>query len=146
MWHWKFFVACMRLYADQLVSGCICQMFFLSVSKSLLKLIILKGFHAIKEKQGQLPQSRAGGQGPYLRSLDHLGRSSEARDCENPKKVKCEEQTNGQTDGPTKRGVQSRSSRLEMRDSDSPVYNQSRIFTSLIEFLSPSPMSLFPLN
>ena len=26
-----------------------------------------------------LPKSRAGGQGPYLRSLDHLGRSSEVR-------------------------------------------------------------------
>ena len=28
----------------------------------------------------RLPQSRAGGQGLYLRSLDHLGRSSEAKD------------------------------------------------------------------
>ena len=28
----------------------------------------------------RLPQSRAGGQGPYLRSLDHLGRSREAKD------------------------------------------------------------------
>ena len=28
----------------------------------------------------QLPQSRAGGQKPYLRSLDHLGRSSEVND------------------------------------------------------------------
>ena len=27
----------------------------------------------------RLPQSRAGGQGPYLRSLDHLGWSSEAK-------------------------------------------------------------------
>ena len=28
----------------------------------------------------RLPQSRAGGQGPYLRSLDHLGRSSEVKE------------------------------------------------------------------
>ena len=28
----------------------------------------------------RLPKSRAGGQGPYLRSLDHLGRSSEVRE------------------------------------------------------------------
>ena len=28
----------------------------------------------------RLPQSRAGGQGLYLRSLNHLGRSSEAKD------------------------------------------------------------------
>ena len=27
----------------------------------------------------RLPKSRAGGQGPYLRSLDHLGRSSEVQ-------------------------------------------------------------------
>ena len=29
----------------------------------------------------RLPQSRAGGQGLYLWSLNHLGRSSEAKDC-----------------------------------------------------------------
>ena len=28
---------------------------------------------------GSRPQSRAGGQGPYLRSLDHLGRNSDDR-------------------------------------------------------------------
>ena len=63
----------------------------------------------------QLPQSRAGGQGPYLRSLDHLGRNSEAIDRKNLKKVKCDRRTNGQTDGPTdgptKRGVESRGTR-----------------------------------
>ena len=37
----------------------------------------------------RLPQSRAGGQGPYLRSLDHLGWSCEAKDRKNPKKL-CE--------------------------------------------------------
>ena len=56
----------------------------------------------------RLPQSRAGGQGPYLRSLDHLGRSSEAKSPNNPKEVKCDGQTDGPTDGPTKRGVESR--------------------------------------
>ena len=33
----------------------------------------------------RLPQSRAGGQEPCLRSLDHLGRSREAKDRKNPK-------------------------------------------------------------
>merc|ERR1711942_592898 len=65
----------------------------------------------------RLPQSRADGQGPYLRSLDHLGRSSEAKDRKNPKKVKCDGRTNGPTDertnGPTKRVVESRSTRLK---------------------------------
>ena len=43
------------------------------------------------EKQDRMhgdPGSNAGGLGPYLRSLDHLGRSSEATDRKNPKKVK----------------------------------------------------------
>ena len=41
----------------------------------------------LKRADTQLPQSRAGGQGLYLRSLHHLGRSSEAKDR---KKVKCD--------------------------------------------------------
>ena len=49
----------------------------------------------------RLPQSRAGGQGPYLRSLDHLGRSSEAINRKNPKKVKCDGWMDGRTDGQT---------------------------------------------
>ena len=57
----------------------------------------------------RLPQSRAGGQRLYLRSLYHLGRSSEAKNRKNPKKVKCD----GRTDGPTKRVVESRSTRLK---------------------------------
>ena len=66
----------------------------------------------------RLAQSRAGGQGPYLRSLDHLGRSSEAIDRKKKqKKVKCDgrtdRRTDGPTDGPTKRGVESRSTRLK---------------------------------
>ena len=48
-----------------------------------------------------LPKSRAGGQGPYLRSFDHLGRSSEAKDREKTKKVKCDGPTDGRTDGRT---------------------------------------------
>ena len=53
----------------------------------------------------RLPKSRAGGQGPYLRLLDHLGRSSEAKDRKKTKKVKCDGWTDrlkdGRTDGPT---------------------------------------------
>ena len=54
----------------------------------------------------QLPKSRAGGQGLYLRSLKHLGRSSVANDSKNKKKVKwdgpmdipMDRQTDGRTD------------------------------------------------
>ena len=57
----------------------------------------------------RLPKSRAGGQGPYLRSLHHLGRSSEAKDRKKTKKVKCD----GPTEGPTDRqiGLKSRVAR-----------------------------------
>ena len=66
----------------------------------------------------RLPQSRAGGQGLYLRSLDHLGRSSKAKDCISKydgqinrqggqsacvacdKEVKYDGLTDGPTDGP----------------------------------------------
>ena len=58
----------------------------------------------------QLHQLHAGGQGQYFRSLDYLGRSSEAKDCKNPKKVKCD----GQTDGPTMWGIELRSTRLKI--------------------------------
>ena len=34
----------------------------------------------------RLPESRAGGQGPCLRSLDHLGRSSEDKETKSEKK------------------------------------------------------------
>ena len=40
----------------------------------------------------RLPKSRAGGHGPYLRSLDHLGRSSGVKN-----------KTNVKRDGPTDR-------------------------------------------
>ena len=59
----------------------------------------------------RLPQTRAGGQGLYLRSLDHLGRRSEAKNRKKTKKVKCDGPMDGPTDGPTKRGVESRSIR-----------------------------------
>ena len=36
----------------------------------------------------RLPQSRAGGQGPYLRSVEHLGRSGIARNFINAEKIK----------------------------------------------------------
>ena len=39
-----------------------------------------------------------GWQRPYLRSLDHLGRSSEVKDRRNPKKVECDGWTNKLTD------------------------------------------------
>ena len=51
-----------------------------------------------------LPQSHVGGQGLYLRSLDHLGRSSEAIDWKKKtKKVvwRTDRRTDGRTDGPT---------------------------------------------
>ena len=46
----------------------------------------------------QLPQSCVGGQGPYLRSLNHLGRSSEVNDRKKTKKIKCDGRTNGLAD------------------------------------------------
>ena len=70
----------------------------------------------------QLPKSRAGGQGPYSRSHDHLGRSSEAKDRKTKKKVKCHKWTDrwmsgpmdGRANGLKKRGVESRSTRLKI--------------------------------
>ena len=44
-----------------------------------------------------------------------MGRSSEAKNRKNPKKVKCDGRTDGRTDGPTKRGVESRSTRLKRK-------------------------------
>ena len=51
----------------------------------------------------RLPQSRAGGQGPYLRSVEHLGKSGIAKNPINAKKVKCDGRTDGPTDGRTDR-------------------------------------------
>ena len=50
-------------------------------------------------------QSRAGGQGPYLRSVEHLGRSRKAKNPMDAEKVKCDGGTDGRmygrTDGST---------------------------------------------
>ena len=77
---------------------------------------------AITRPDTQLSQSRADGQGLYLRLLDHLGRSGEAKSHKIPKKVKCDGPMEGPTDGPTdgrtngltKRGAESHSTRLKM--------------------------------
>ena len=64
--------------------------------------------------------SLKGGQGLFLRSIYHFGRSSEAKDHKTPRKVKCDGRTDGRTDGPTdrptKRGVESRSTRLRRKN------------------------------
>ena len=49
-----------------------------------------------------------------MRTPDHLGRSSEAKNPKKTKKIKCDGWTNGPTDGPTKRGVELRSTRLKI--------------------------------
>ena len=41
---------------------------------------ILKKGKRLYEKQGRIRKSRAGGQGPYLRSADYLGRYSEVKE------------------------------------------------------------------
>ena len=46
----------------------------------------------------RLPKLGAGGQGLYLRSLDHLGRGSEVKENKIIKKVKCDQPTNRPTD------------------------------------------------
>ena len=67
----------------------------------------MDGCHGKKKARKQtrpetrLPQSRAGGQGPYLRSAER-SRSSEAKNPIEAEKIKCD----GRTDGPTKRGVE----------------------------------------
>ena len=62
----------------------------------------------------RLPQSRAGRQGPYLRSLEHLGRCSEVKDRK--KLSGMDRLTDGPTDGRTKRGVESRSTQLKKKN------------------------------
>ena len=62
----------------------------------------------------RLPQSRVGGHGPYLSLRDHLGTSSEVKDRKNRKKGSVTDGwTDERTDGPTKRGVEFRSTRLK---------------------------------
>ena len=57
----------------------------------LEEVIALLGLHPlprnITRPDTRLPQSRAGCQGPYLRSVDHFGRSSEAKDRKKRSKV-----------------------------------------------------------
>ena len=45
-------------------------------------------YHANKNKAGYMSRAGGQGQGPRLRSLDHLGRGSEAKDCKKKKKSK----------------------------------------------------------
>ena len=56
-----------------------------------------RGTSGVTRPDTRLPKSRAGGQGLYLRSLDLLGRSSEAKVLKNPKKVKCDGPTDQRT-------------------------------------------------
>ena len=48
-----------------------------------------------------------------MRSLEQLGRSSEAKDRKKTRKVKCDRRTDGRTDRPTDKGVESLSTRLK---------------------------------
>ena len=69
----------------------------------------------------RLPQSLAGGQGLYLRSFDHLGRSSEAKEKKTHKsKVGwtdglTDRWMDRRTDEPTKEGVESRGRRQKRK-------------------------------
>ena len=45
----------------------------------ILFAVLFLSFSEETRPDTRLPKSHAGGQGPYLRSLDHLGRSSEAQ-------------------------------------------------------------------
>ena len=47
----------------------------------------------------RLPQSRAGGQGPYLRSVEHLSRSDSAKNLINPKQGRIHGQYQSRTGG-----------------------------------------------
>ena len=71
-----------------------------------------------KNKAGYTATSVAcGWAGAVFELLKHLARSSEAKDRKNIKKVKwgpTDRPTNRPTDGRTKRGIESRSTRLKM--------------------------------
>ena len=66
-----------------------------------------------------------------MRSLDRLGRSSEAKDRKKPKKVKYDGRTDQRTDGPTKRVVASCSTRLKS-------YGHSKIGKGSIAYCTKS--------
>ena len=48
--------------------------------KKPFKALAVKSLSTKTRPDTRLPKSRAGGQGPYLRSPDHLGRSSEVKE------------------------------------------------------------------
>ena len=50
--------------------------------------VLIRVFPLISRPDAQLPQSCAGGQGLYLRALEHLGKSSKDKDHKNIKKLK----------------------------------------------------------
>ena len=83
---------------------------FLFITKYYCEFVI----NTFKKKQGRIHGYLSRVQGLYLRSLHNLGRSSEAKDRKNPRKVKCDGPTDEPTDGPTKRGVKLRSTRLKI--------------------------------
>ena len=66
----------------------------------------------------RLSQLRAGGQGPYFMSEEHIGSSYIAKKPVNAKKVMCDgptdQRTDGPTDRPTKQGVELCNTRLEL--------------------------------
>ena len=81
-------------------------------SEMLLNQVTIRRQFTVTDKRDQLvcyktrldtrlPQLRAGGQGLYLKSLNHLGRSSEAKNRKNPKKVKCDGRIDRRTSRPT---------------------------------------------
>ena len=69
---------------------------------------------ATKNKTGYTATPVAcGWAGAVIEVTDYLGRSSDAKNPKDPKKVKCDGRTDQRTDGSTKRGVESRSTRLK---------------------------------
>ena len=61
------------------------------VIKRAVKRLLFLRFYCVKTRPDtRLPQSRAGGQGPYFRSVEHLGRSGIAKNPINAEKVKCD--------------------------------------------------------
>ena len=59
---------------------------------------MVSAFVRIPRPDTRLPKSRAGGQGPYSRSPDHLSRSSEVKEVKSKKKKKKKSVTNSPTD------------------------------------------------
>ena len=72
-------------------------------SKSTAKRFIMELLSEKTRPDTRLPQSRMGGQGPYSRSVEHLGTSGIAKNPINAEKVKCDGRTDRPTDGRTDR-------------------------------------------